>query len=75
MENELWEEGAPGGAVTKLLQLSRRKMAGLWLRAVTVEMDRRPDVVTSLITVTSYMTKVTLREEEFCCGIILLYIM
>lgn len=67
MENGLWEEGAAGiagGAVTKLLQLYGRKVAGPWLRAVTVEVDRGPGVLAALVTVATYTIKVTQKRKN-----------
>lgn len=63
----MWEEGAAGvagGAVTKLLQLCGRKVAGPWLRAVTEETDKGPGVLTALIPVATYTIKVTQRRKN-----------
>lgn len=62
METGLWEEGAAGvagGAVTKLLRLCGRKVAGPWLRA-----DKGPGVLTALIPVATYTVKVTQRRKN-----------
>lgn len=67
MENGLWKEGVAevaGGAVTKLLWLYGRKVAGPWLRAVTMKMDRGPRVLAALVALTTYMIKVTQKRKN-----------
>lgn len=67
MENGLWEEGAvevAGEADTKLLRLYGRKVAGPWLRAVTVEMDRGPRVLAALVALATYTIKVTQKRKN-----------